>query len=179
MERLNFARSGLLLVAIIAMAGPRHAVGQESLRCVSISTIDRTEVIDGQRIAFYLTRDRIYLNTLDQSCHNLERGRPFSYSISTGQLCSLDSITVLEDLGGFSRGASCGLGVFEPTDEDSLSVLRGELEPIEIDIQEIEVDEGDESAEEGEDGEADVGEGEGEGEADGGTVDDDAAGDAR
>ena len=178
MERLNFARSGLLLVAIIALAGPRHADGQETLRCISISTIDRTEVIDGQRIAFYLTRDRIYLNTLDQSCHNLDRGQPFSYSTSTGQLCSLDSITVLEDFGGFSRGASCGLGVFNPTDEDSLSVLRGELEPIEIDVQEIEVDEGDESAEDGEGGEADGDEGEAE--ADGGTVDDDeAAGDAR
>jgi hypothetical protein len=132
----------LLLLLALAAAGTRGASGQERLRCVSVASIDRTEVIDDRTIAFFLSGGRIYVNRLDRACPNLNRGRPFSYRTSTGQLCSVDVITVVEDFGqGLDRGASCGLGEFVPTDKETLEMLKGEREPVEVTPEEVEVEE--------------------------------------
>ena len=106
---------------------------EEPARCITLSRIDRTEVIDDRTIAFHMRNGDIYLNRLDRACRNLDRGRPFSYRTSTSQLCSVDVITILEEFGvGLSPGASCGLGLFEPSDEEELALLKGEEEPAEI-----------------------------------------------
>jgi len=114
----------------------------EPIRCITLSRIDRTEVIDDQTIAFYLRNDDIYVNQLDRTCGNLDPGKPFSYRTSTSRICSSDSITVLENFGfGLTPGAVCGLGMFTPTDEDLLAMLKGEEEPAEVTVTPIEVDE--------------------------------------
>ena len=114
----------------------------ESVRCVSLTRIARTEVIDDRHIAFYLRGGDILVNRLPRECRSLARENRFSYRTSTGQLCSIDSITVLSNFGGgLSRGASCGLGRFIPADEDYIASLRGDEEPAEITVEEIEVEE--------------------------------------
>lgn len=114
---------------------------EDAVRCVRVRQIDRTEVIDGRTIAFHMRGGDIYLNTLRRECRGLDRGRPFSYRTSTGQICSVDSITILEDYGfGLTAGETCGLSMFTPTDEDVLDILKGDAEPAEIDVEEIEIE---------------------------------------
>jgi hypothetical protein len=131
------------LLALLASApiGAQESGGEEPLRCVSLSSIDRTEVIDNRTIAFYLTGKRIYLNRLDRACRNFGRDRPFSYETSTGQICAADTITVIEDFGlGLNTGDFCSLGEFVPTDEEEIEILKGEREPVEIEVEEVEVE---------------------------------------
>ena len=56
---------------------------------------------------------RVYRNTLPHGCPSLGFEERFSYSTSLSQLCSTDIITVLRPP-GVARGASCGLGQFQP-----------------------------------------------------------------
>ena len=149
---------GLPVLLAVATIGTQEAAGQEPRRCLALSSIDRTEVIDDRTIAFYLIDGRVYLNRLDRACRNLDRNRPFSYATSTGQLCAIDVINVIEDLGALSNfGDTCGLGEFSPTDEEEIEALLGERELVEVEPEEVEVEEGDGDVE---------GEGEGEGESD-------------
>lgn len=110
------------------------------VRCVRLNRLDRTEVIDNRRIAFFLRNGDIYLNRLDHECQNLDRGRPFSYRTSNRQLCDVDTITIIENLGfGFSPGATCSLGTFLPVNEADLAILKGEEVPAEVTVTDIEI----------------------------------------
>lgn len=141
-------RSSLLApVALIAIAAPVALVAtgargaDESERCIPLTRIDYTEVIDDRTIAFFMKGGAVYLNRLAQACPNLGRERRFSYRTSTSQLCAIDGVTVLEDYGlGFRRGATCTLREFLPSDEDTVEMLLGEQEPADITIEEVEVD---------------------------------------
>jgi hypothetical protein len=135
----------LMLIAAVAVC-EREAVAQDAAdteprRCVGLTSIDRTEVIDDRTIAFYLRGGRVYLNHLDRACRNLDRDQPFSYRTSTGQLCAIDVIRVIEDFGpGANFGDTCALGPFVPSDEETIEVLRGEREPVEVEAEEVEVE---------------------------------------
>ena len=133
--------ASLLFMLCFASAALFGDEARESLRCLSLTRIDHTEVIDNRTIAFFMLNGDIYINRLDQACRNLDRGRPFSYRTSTSQLCSVDVITLLENFGaGLNPTISCGLGVFEPADEDLIEILRGDEQPADVTVEEIEVD---------------------------------------
>ena len=94
-------------------------------QCISLIRIDRTEVLDDQSILFHMRGDDIYLNHLPHRCPNLGFYESFMYRTSLNQLCNVDIITVLNDIGfGFSPGPSCGLGLFYPVSEEDVSKLR-------------------------------------------------------
>jgi len=96
----------------------------ENEKCVSLARIDRTRVVDERTILFYMRGGDIYLNRLPHRCIGLRRGKTFMYKTSLNRLCNVDIITVLDDIGfGFSRGASCGLGSFQPIREDVAKML--------------------------------------------------------
>ena len=86
----------------------------EPLRCVSMSSIRTTKIIDDSTVLFYQGR-RIFVNRLDRECVGLARNGSFTYQVQSGaryvRLCDSDSITVLEPGG---RGFNCGLGLFDP-----------------------------------------------------------------
>ncbi|MGD8341663.1 MAG: DUF6491 family protein [Gammaproteobacteria bacterium] len=110
-------------------------------RCVQVSRIDRTEVIDDRTIVFYMRGRTIYVNRLDRACPGLDRGNPFSYRTSTSRICSADSITVLENTAfGLSRGFTCGLGEFEPSNEEAIALLKGDEEEADITVVPVEID---------------------------------------
>ncbi|WP_380878378.1 hypothetical protein ACFB49_16730 [Sphingomonas sp. DBB INV C78] len=81
--------------------------------CVQIIQIRETRVRDDSTIDFYMRGGKIYRNTLPHSCPSLGFEERFAYKTSLSELCSTDIITVLQDAGGLSRGASCGLGQFQ------------------------------------------------------------------
>ena len=102
----------------------------DSKRCISLARIDRTHVLDDYSILFYLRGRKVYINKLPRKCPGLRRADSFMYKTSLSQLCDLDIITALDNIGfGFSRGASCGLGKFYPIDKDRAKELRGQKAP--------------------------------------------------
>ena len=84
--------------------GPRE-------NCVAIRNIDYTRVRSDRVIDFYMKGGRVYRNDLGGRCPQLGFEERFTYSTSLDRLCSADIITVLTPAG---RGASCGLGAFQP-----------------------------------------------------------------
>ena len=81
--------------------------------CISLTSIQASHVRGDQVIDFEMRGGRIYRNTLPQSCPGLGFEERFSYKTSLSQLCSTDIITVFTTNPPM-RGASCGLGEFQP-----------------------------------------------------------------
>jgi hypothetical protein len=81
--------------------------------CIQIIGIKETRVRDDQTIDFYMNSGKVYRNQLPNSCPSLGSERRFAYATSLSQLCSTDIITVFYE-SPLMRGASCGLGQFQP-----------------------------------------------------------------
>ena len=99
---------------------------EEPLRCLSMSSIRSTKIVDDSTVLFYQLR-RVYVNRLDRECVGLARSGTFTYQVQSGaryvRLCESDSITVLESGG---RGFNCGLGRFDPLSaEEAESFITG------------------------------------------------------
>ena len=101
------------------------ALEQGAQRCINLHQLARTEVIDDQTIAFLMRNGDVYINNLDRSCPGLEREERFMYTPTGNRLCSIDTVTVLEQWGfGLTRGFTCTLGEFHPSSEAALVELR-------------------------------------------------------
>lgn len=83
--------------------------------CIPIVQIQSSRVRDDSTIDFYMNNGRVYRSILPYSCPTLGFEKAFSYATSLSQLCSTDIITVIRQ-GGQTRGASCGLGQFQPVE---------------------------------------------------------------
>lgn len=93
---------------------PAARVTGEPVSCLRINDFNETRVRDDHTIDFMRNGRQGWRNTLPNSCPGLAVQNAFTYKTSTGELCSVDVISVLETAGGLSRGASCGLGRFVP-----------------------------------------------------------------
>jgi hypothetical protein len=93
--------------------------------CVSVSNIDQTEAIDDQNLIFRMRRnDQVYRNHLPRRCPGLERENRIAYQTRGGRLCSIDTITVLEQFGaGLRDGFTCRLGEFVPLSPEEIEDL--------------------------------------------------------
>ena len=116
------ARSAVIGVfaVICSLAFPVSAEENDGAKkCIHINRISSVRVIDNQHIRFKMSGGTDYLNTLPHTCPGLGKHTPIMYKTSLNQLCDLDTVTVLNSIGGgFMRGASCGLGKFVPLTED-------------------------------------------------------------
>lgn len=88
-------------------------------RCISLSRIDNTRILDNSNILFYMLGNKIYLNNLPHRCPGLKSAGTYMYRTSIDRLCNVDFITVLRSSGGgYSPGAGCGLGLFFPVEKE-------------------------------------------------------------
>ena len=95
--------------------GPPPAVpAGKAVDCVQLNRIRETQVRDDRTIDFIMNDRTVYRNTLPETCPELGFEEAFSYRTSLSELCSVDLITVLRRGGGITRGATCGLGKFQP-----------------------------------------------------------------
>ena len=130
---------GLVLIATLAvgLAAPVFAgeddnkaideLLSDAEHCISLRRIDRTDVVDDSNILFYMKGGDVYLNRLPHRCPGLRWEKAFMYRTSMSQLCNVDIITVLDNMGfGFSPGVSCGLGPFYPISEETAKALKSE-----------------------------------------------------
>ncbi|WP_374542276.1 DUF6491 family protein [Sphingorhabdus sp.] len=87
----------------------------EPVNCITLSQVRSSRVIDGRTIDFTTAGGKVYRNTLPYSCPSLASEERFSHHTSLNQLCSVDTIRVLQSYGsGLHEGAGCGLGKFQP-----------------------------------------------------------------
>lgn len=123
----GMAAAGATLFALAQQSG--DPPGSEPQDCVNLMSIDHTEVVGDDTILFYMRGDEVFRNRLQSSCPDLRFDERFMYEVRTSQLCSVDVITVITDVGfGFRPGASCGLGEFEPISEELAAQLRDNAE---------------------------------------------------
>jgi hypothetical protein len=119
-------KTALFALSVLAIAAP--ALGRDrpvpvatpdgkAIDCISTNNIRETKVRSDSVIDFVTRDGKVYRNTLDGQCPQLGFEERFAYKVSTNQLCSVDLITVLTSP-GLSRGASCGLGQFQPVKLD-------------------------------------------------------------
>lgn len=88
-----------------------YAPTGETRNCVSLNRLRDSTIIDDQTIYFKAPGKTVYVNRLPNKCPRLAAEERFSYSVSIGQLCKLELITVIDSFGhNWSR---CGLGEFE------------------------------------------------------------------
>jgi len=92
---------------------PAATPNGKPLDCVNLQDIRDTQVRSDQVIDFTMRNKKVYRNTLPGTCPQLGFEERFAYSTSLSKLCSTDTITVLQTP-GISRGATCGLGQFQP-----------------------------------------------------------------
>lgn len=112
--------ASIMVAATCLTALPAYAdqAGRKPVRCVSLSQIDSTEVVDDKTILFRMRGGQYYRNSLPYRCPSLKFEKSFLYKTSISQLCNVDIIYVLERYGGnYQQGAGCGLGMFEPVDK--------------------------------------------------------------
>lgn len=83
------------------------------VNCIQPSRIRETRVRGDRTIDFYMVGGKVYRNVLPFACPELGFEERFGYKTSIDQLCSVDSITVVHSTPPY-RGASCGLGPFQP-----------------------------------------------------------------
>lgn len=96
----------------------------ESSNCINTRRIRDSKIIDKEHILFRLSHGEYALNKLPHTCHSLRKGKAFAYAPISQQLCSVDTITVLDNnyfRGYRLSGPRCGLGQF--------STVKKRLEP--------------------------------------------------
>jgi hypothetical protein len=153
---MRLAACASLVVVPLALVGQDGeqedgAFDRSPRDCVIVSSIDETEAIDDQNLIFHMRGNRAYRNHLPRRCPGLERENRFAYEARGGRLCSIDTITVLEQFGvGFRNGFTCKLGEFVPLSPEEIEELelREEGRPTRgaIESRSVELDEEDEEA---------------------------------
>ncbi|MDB5715221.1 MAG: hypothetical protein JWO15_2618 [Sphingomonadales bacterium] len=109
----GFAATGS--IAADRNAIPNATPTGPAISCVQSSSIRETRVHGDSTIDFVMNGGKVYRNTLPNSCPGLGFNETILYKTQTNQLCSVDIITVLQSP-GLMRGASCGLGKFQPVE---------------------------------------------------------------
>ena len=143
--------SGLLVGPAFADDADDEPDEYQGENCISTRTLKRTEVVDDHHILFFMNGNKVYLNALPRECKGLSRERRFSYSTTSRNLCSFDSIRIISDFGNsMSQGRSCRLGRFHLTSIEEVEAARErgqEQPPIKApagaDVEEIGVEEPD------------------------------------
>lgn len=98
-------------------------------RCLSTRSIRDTDILSDRTILFEMPGNEYYLNNLSYECRGLRRAGSFSYQTRAGRLCNVDTIRVIEQIGGSIReGIGCGLGLFYPITEDEVELLKAEAD---------------------------------------------------
>jgi hypothetical protein len=135
------AASAALLAQDAANDAARADIDREPLRCITVTRLERTEVVGDRTVLFYMRDGDVYRNRLARSCPGLEREKRFTYRVHGNQLCSVDTITVLESRAfGLSEGFTCALGDFRPiTEEEAERLAAPDVWPGEVEVEAVEL----------------------------------------
>jgi hypothetical protein len=120
MRKFILASAVIAIGITTASAAPRDrntppAATPDGKEVSCIRTLDiRNQSVHGDSVIdFHMNNGKVYRNTLPMSCPSLGFEERILTRPTNGQLCSVDTITVLQSP-GLSQGATCGLGKFQP-----------------------------------------------------------------
>ena len=106
----------------------------EAKRCLAPGQYRDIRILDDQRIVFYGSRGKLWLNTLRMRCPELRRDSVLRVkTLSTmGRICDLDSFEVRDWFGApwyrpWGGGMRCSLGKFQPVTEAQVDAIRQAL----------------------------------------------------
>lgn len=128
--RAVFMSLAALLATSACAVADQHTDEEEPLpegveNCVYLRSVDRIEILDEHHVLFYMRGGEIYSNHLARKCPGLRRNDTIMYRTTLNQLCSIDTFTVLENIGGgFMPSATCALGKFYPVTQDEIDALK-------------------------------------------------------
>lgn len=126
---INSAAINLITILSLSTAFAQQT-GQvdQSVPCINKTRIQNVDIVDNKNIVFQTGINDYYLNTLPYACNGLKLNDSFMFRTSLNELCTVDVITVLDDIGPeFQTGPSCGLGRFEPVSEEEIKTLKNNL----------------------------------------------------
>ncbi len=107
---------------------PDDYLDRTPVKCISLSRLRETEVVDNRTVLFYQRGRDAYVNVLDRECFGLKRAGAFITQTRSDRLCSVDMIQVYRQFAGRGEpGTFCGLGEFYPISRDEAELL--ELDP--------------------------------------------------
>ena len=116
-----------LSVGVLLTLAGAAVIAQDSdepMSCLVMSRVRDTKVVDDDRVLFYESGGRIYLNKLQRTCAGLKFSGSFVWRSSRGirntRLCSSDWITVVERR---RSGSACELGSFQLISEEQVEQL--------------------------------------------------------
>lgn len=89
----------------------------EPISCISRNRIENLDIHDDYTIDFEMAGNETYRTALPARCPGLGFEERITYETTTGQLCNVDTFTVLHSDG--RRGATCGFGMFTPVRVDT------------------------------------------------------------
>jgi len=98
------------------LADVEGAFDRTPQNCILVSSIDETDAVDDQNLIFRMRGNKVFRNHLPRKCPGLERENRIAYEVRNARLCSIDTITVLEQRFGvgLQGGFTCRLGEFIP-----------------------------------------------------------------
>ena len=93
--------------------------------CLGLMQIDSIDILDNRNIVFKMDNGEYYLNQLPYTCGSLYKDKAIMYKTTLSELCNVDIITVLNNIGGgYMSEGSCGLGKFKPISKAEYGAMK-------------------------------------------------------
>ena len=113
--------SCVFVLSLVAPALADENDSKESRNCIQTRTLKGTAVVDDNHVLFIKKGNSVYHSPLPRTCKGLSRYKQFSYTTTSGSLCSQDLIYVVDAQGRETR--ACSLGPFYALDGNELKAL--------------------------------------------------------
>lgn len=131
MKKIIRQHAALLALLLVALQPSTDAVAddppEESERCIRLSMLDSIDILNNRQIIFKMRGGDLLLNELPHRCAGLRPYSTIMYRTTTGRLCDVDVITIVESLGGgLQPTVSCGLGRFYRITEEDADALEND-----------------------------------------------------
>jgi len=126
MRAPGFCFAASVMASILATTqapGVRADEPGAALRCIYVDRIDRTRIVDGRSILFFMSNRTVLQNVLPNACPSLRARDGIRYEVTLGQLCAGELVTQLVDAVGSRPGALCKIGMFVPIGEEEARSL--------------------------------------------------------
>jgi hypothetical protein len=99
-------------------------------RCISTNLYDSVEVLDTRHVLFKGRGNRLWVNTLRNTCVGLRKRDVLQFDIRGSQICNLDTFTAMSNafFGWQRTSATCSLGDFSPVTAEQVAMIEAALD---------------------------------------------------
>jgi hypothetical protein len=98
-------------------------------RCLSTHLYDSVQVLDTRHVLFKGRGERLWVNTLRNTCVGLRKRDILQFDVRGSQICNLDTFTAVSNSFGWQRtSATCSLGDFSPVTAEQVAMIEAALD---------------------------------------------------